>query len=106
MYTRRDFTWITLASLRVPAALAAGKPNSRVAGVQIGAQSYSFRTMPLDDAIKGMTEIGLSECELWQGHIEPQQQARGEQAREQLRKWRLDTPMDHFRDIGKKWRTA
>src|SRR5262249_20645471 len=94
------------ASLRVPGALAVGKPNSRVAGVQIGAQSYSFRTMPLDDAIKAMTEIGLSECELWQGHVEPQQQARGEQAREQLRKWRLDTPMDHFRDIGKKWQTA
>ena len=92
MYTRRDFTRITLASLPVSAAFAARKPNSRVAGVQLGAQSYSFRTMPFDDAIKAMTEIGLNECELWQGHVEPQQQARGEEAREQLRKWRLVPP--------------
>jgi sugar phosphate isomerase/epimerase len=105
MYSRRDFTRITLASLPLSAAVGNGKPNSRIAGVQLGAQSYSFRTMPLDDAIKAMADIGLSECELWQGHVEPQQ-GRGEAAREELRKWRLETSMDHFRDVGKKFRTA
>jgi sugar phosphate isomerase/epimerase len=106
MYSRRDFTRIALASLPLSAGFANGKPNSRIAGVQIGAQSYSFRTMPLDDAIKAMADIGLSECELWQGHVEPQQSGRGEAAREELRKWRLETSMDHFRDVGKKFRTA
>ena len=106
MYTRRDFTKITLASMPLTAALADGKPNSRVAGVLIGAQSYSFRTMPLDEAIKAMTGIGLSECELWQGHAEPSPQGRGDAAREELTKWRTTVSMDHFRDIGKKFRAA
>ena len=106
MQTRRDFTRITLASIPLAAAFANGKPNSRVAGVQLGAQSYSFRTMPLDDAIKAMVDIGLSECELYQGHVEPRPQGRGEAAREELSKWRTTVSMDHFRNVRKKFQTA
>ena len=39
--------------------------------VRIGVQSYSFRTLPIEDALKAMKEIGLAECELWSGHLEP-----------------------------------
>lgn len=86
--TRRDFGKLTVGGIvAVPAtAVARGfspgiagfspgaKIDSKVAGVQLGAQSYSFRDMPLDAAIAAMAEIGLGECELWSGHVEPRPQ--------------------------------
>ena len=69
MYTRREFGKLTLAGL--PLSLALGPINSRVDGVRIGVQSYSFRTLPLDAAIKAMSEIGIGDCELFSGHVEP-----------------------------------
>jgi sugar phosphate isomerase/epimerase len=64
------------------------------AGVQIGVQSYSFRDRPLDAAIEGMKTLGLRTCELWQGHVEPVKVSR-----DQLRAWRLTTPLSTFADI-------
>lgn len=97
MYTRRDLGKLALASLPV-AALA--KSNSKVRGVMIGAQSYSFRDRSLDDAIKAMGEIGLSYLELWQGHVEP----RG--SREDVRKWRQSVSMDEIKKIRAKFEAA
>ena len=86
----------------------AGKPDSKFRGVQVGVQSYSFRDRPLDDAIKGMVEVGLSSCELWQGHVEPQRDAlaRDGNPREALRKWRLTVPLDEFKAIRAKFDRA
>ena len=76
MYTRREFGKMTLAGL--PLSLALGRIDSRVDGVRIGVQSYSFRTLPLDEAIKAMSDIGIGECELYSGHVEPRRrQLRG-----------------------------
>ena len=102
--TRRNFGKIALASLPLP--IAFGKPDSKVNGVQIGAQSYSFRDRPLDDAIKAMVELGLSECELWMGHVEPRQQARGKEAQEALRKWRESASMGQFKEVAAKFKKA
>jgi sugar phosphate isomerase/epimerase len=99
MLSRRDFHRLALASL--PASTALAKPNSKIHGVQIGVQSYSFRDRPLDDAIKGMLEVGLSECELWQGHVEPKGQGR-----DALRKWRTTVSMDVFKNVRKNFRSA
>jgi sugar phosphate isomerase/epimerase len=131
--------------------MALAKINSKLSGVRIGVQSYSFRDLSLDDAIKAMVDIGIGECELYSGHVEPKPPSgpggrsapagarppqteagtprpaaggppaggqaprgaggggRGGQnpaAREELRKWRLTVPLDHFKAIRKKFDNA
>ena len=85
--------------------------------MRIGVQSYSFRTMPLDDAIKAMTDIGIGECELFSGHVEPRPPpgAFGGPGAPPVdpavrAAWRgktprlagLTTPLDHFAVVRKK----
>src|SRR3954451_4381968 len=103
--TRRELGKIALAAMPLSRALAAPKIDSKVGGVQLGAQSYSFRDRPMDKAIDAYKEVGLGECELWQGHVEPQV-PRGAAGREELRKWRLETPLDHFAKVHKQWDDA
>ena len=95
--TRRGFGQTLLAA---PLARAATKPNSRINGVLIGIQSYSFRDRPLGAAVQAMAEIGFSSCELWQGHVEPKM------SREPLRNWRTSVSMDFFREVRKKFDSA
>jgi sugar phosphate isomerase/epimerase len=122
MYSRRDFGKIALAGL--PASMALAKINSEFSGVRIGAQSYSFRDRTLDEAIQAMKEIGIGECELYSGHVEPRAQRprpQGDKAekkagprggpeaearRQALRKWRLSVPLDEFQAVRKKFDDA
>jgi sugar phosphate isomerase/epimerase len=128
MYTRRDFGKIALAALPLASALA--KINSKVNGVQLGVQTYSFRDLPpegiVDAVIKAMTEIGLGECEVFASQFEPAQPRMGggggrgrgttppdpavvaarEKARADLRDWRLSVSMDHFKNLKKKFEDA
>ena len=74
--TRRELERMVLAGLSAPlfsrpSTAAPAKPNSKVKGVQIGVQSYSFRDRGLDEAIQAMLDVGLSSCELYSGHVEP-----------------------------------
>ena len=98
MLTRRLFQQAALAAVAAP--LFSAKPDSIVDGVQLGVQSYSFRDRPLDQAIAAMAEVGLSECELYQGHVEPK--LRGAE----LTEWRRTVPLDHFKEIRKKFDAA
>jgi sugar phosphate isomerase/epimerase len=66
--TRREVGKIALASL--PLARAFGAINSRIDGVQLGAITYSFGQMPLDEIVKAYVEIGLGEMELMSNHAE------------------------------------
>jgi sugar phosphate isomerase/epimerase len=95
------FGGLAASALPLGNLLAADKPNSKFNGVQIGVQSYSFRDRSLDEAIKGMVEVGLSSCELWQGHVEPKGLKRDE-----LAKWRQATSLDEFKNIRKKFDAA
>lgn len=72
MYTRREFGKLTLVGLPlVGMPLKLALAEAKVSGVRIGVQSYSFRTMELDAAIAAMKDIGIGECELFSGHVEP-----------------------------------
>jgi sugar phosphate isomerase/epimerase len=116
MYSRREFGLLTLSSLALPALCRA----QTISGVRLGVQTYSLRDLPrpadgdmVEPIIKGMTEIGFSECELWAPQIEPAQPpGRGrppedvQKSREELRRWRVETPLDHFQAIRKKFDAA
>jgi sugar phosphate isomerase/epimerase len=97
MYLRREFLTTVLAAARLSAL---GKIDSKVNGVQLGLQTYSFRDRSIDDAIIAMSEIGLGECEVYEGHIEPRM------PRELLRQWRLAVPLANFESIRKKFEDA
>jgi len=103
MLTRRDFGKMAAAALPLSRALAA--INSKINGVEIGVQTYSFRSLPhdqvVDGTIKAMVDIGLGICELFCSQIEPARVSRDE-----LRNWRLTTPLDYFKDVHKKFDDA
>jgi sugar phosphate isomerase/epimerase len=102
MISRRAFTRVSVASFAAP--LFAARLDSKINGVQIGVQSYSFRDRPLDEAIAGIAAAGLSECELWQGHVEPK--SSGTDKRADLRQWRTTVPLDEFAKIRAKFDKA
>jgi len=125
MLTRREFGTLALAGLALPRLVEAAI-NSTVNGVRLGVQTYSFRDLPrpagaadsVDVVIDAMKTIGLGECELFAPQLEPQfgtgaRGARGAppspaavKARDDLRKWRLETPLDHFKNVRKKFDAA
>ena len=120
MLTRRNFGWL------MGAGLVGGRLKAdTTAGVRVGVQTYSFRDMPrpagapdaVDLVIKAMKDSGVPECELFAPQLEPPQPAgRGARgappspeavkARDALRKWRLETPLDRFKDVRKKFDAA
>lgn len=134
MYTRREFGRMTIAGLALP-HMRPGLSDARAAGVRLGVQTYSFREIPrsgerdaIDDVIGAMTACGLRECELWAGQAEPRfgpppgggrgrglppdspeaQKAReaAQKAREAQRRWRIETPLEHFRAMRRKFDEA
>jgi sugar phosphate isomerase/epimerase len=69
----------------------------------------------VEPLIKGMSACGFTECELWAPQIEPASPfGRGanvtpeerQKARADLRRWRVETPLDHFQTIRKKFDAA
>ena len=101
MITRREFAQLTVMSTAASVALPAlAAIDSRVSGVMIGAQTYSFRDLhSLDDCIAAMKEIGLGYAELWDNQVLPKD-------RSQVSAWRSNPPMDEIRGIRKKFDAA
>jgi len=127
MYSRREFGKMMLAGL--PLSMALAQINSKFRGVQIGAITYSFRSMPASEIIPAMVKLGLSEAELMSNHCEalagapqaaggggqrgggrgqmtPEQQEAQRQQQEALRKWRMATSPDTFKAVKKKFNDA
>ena len=115
-----------LVRLRPDATYAGAAIDSTFNGVRLGVQTYSFRDLPrtagatdsVDVVIKAMLDAGVGECELFAPQLEPQfaQGARGARgappspeaikAREDLRRWRIESSLDHFRNVRKKFDAA
>ncbi len=113
-YSRRDFAKLGLSGLALPGLLgrtALGAPrmiDSKIGGVQLGAQSYSFRDLPIDEAIQAMAADGIGDCELFSPHIEAggmHNHAPGS-PRPDVHKWRMSVPLDYFAGIKKKFNDA
>ena len=108
----------------------AKKPNSKFGGVQIGAITYSWRSMPgsAEDTLKYCLECGISSIELMgnvpesyaglpQGNIprlskdatEEQKtayQKASAQLADEQKKWRTTVPMTKFEELGKMYNNA
>ena len=130
MLTRREFGTLVIAGMLVrlkpDTTVHAAAASSIINGVRIGAQTYSYRDLPrpagatdsVDVVTAALLESGLTECELFSPQLEPQfsSGARGERgappspqaikAREDQRQWRLESSLDHFRNVRKKFDAA
>jgi sugar phosphate isomerase/epimerase len=109
--SRREFMKTTFGAAPLYAILGA-KIDSVVSGVRLGTITYSFRELPrtpgaadaVDVMIKALTDCGIGEIELFCPDVEPR--LTGATRREDLRKWRLSTPMDHFKAVRKRFQDA
>jgi len=134
LYTRREVGKLALAGM--PAAgvllksgrgLAAGKPNSKWAGVQVGLNvPYSFGSnmMTGDETLDRCVQLGVSAVELRSQPVEqflgvplnlisprgrgtpPPEPAAQKANAEELSKWRAGAPMSKVKDLRNKWEDA
>jgi sugar phosphate isomerase/epimerase len=92
------------AALRLGMAAMARPPIQSVfGGVTLGVQGYSFRDLPLDQAIRAMAAIGFGACEANYIHMEP---AAIRPDRAKLREWRLTVPLSMFEKAAREYRAA
>jgi sugar phosphate isomerase/epimerase len=93
-------------------------PPSTFAGVTIGANSNTFASMSIDDAIAGMIDAGISSAELHPRQVQPQltglrlppeghrtsaQDELARWGRESMRNWRLNVPLETYAGIGRRY---
>src|SRR4030095_6701810 len=93
-----------------------------VNGVVFGVETFSFHDLPpsgdaqlIPTIIKNLQTLGIAECEIMSGHIEPfasvmtgwwVQSRRAPdfaRLREEARRWRLSVPMTYYRDIRRRF---
>jgi sugar phosphate isomerase/epimerase len=135
MYTRREFgtlSAVVLGGTALPRRLTA-QVDPTVGGVVVGVQTYSFRALPRSGAdgehdrtavgprdadqseatIQAMTRCGIGDCELWSPTVEPASGVGRDaspdvrrQARDALRRWRIEAPLSHFEAIRERFTAA
>jgi sugar phosphate isomerase/epimerase len=133
VYSRREFSKLSLFTLagaaslsflgRSRAADAAGKPNSKFAGVQVGMNvPYSFGKpqMTGEEILKNCVQIGISAVELRTQSVEvfmgapvdlifppkAAPKAEGAGGDEKLRQWRRSAPMERAKAFRKMYEDA
>lgn len=125
--TRRDFTKLALTApvgpwlaQPLPAQAPTRRPNSEINGVNVGAITYSYRSMPDQSAeayLRYIVDSGISQIEFSGGPVEAfagaptmprigpgghgvaltaDQQAQQREALAKLRAWRTSVSMDRF----------
>jgi len=125
-FSRRDFGKTLLAGVPAAAAFAqTPKLIEKINGVQFGVETFSFHDLPaagtpelIPALIQDMRDVGLVECEIMSGHVEPRgsyatgwwvatRKAPGyNEMREDARNWRLTIPMDYYRKVRKQFEDA
>ncbi len=81
------------------------KPNSKVAGVQLGVTTYSYRSMPhrVDDVIQYLLFAGVNSIEL---RLVAEEDLGIPQDKAAQRQWRLSLPMERYAAMRKKFNDA
>ncbi len=108
IYSRREFGQVTLAAL--PFSFfndqnPRKRLDSTINGVQIGVQSFSFRSLRgPDEIIRAMTQIGLGSVELMSNHAEAG--AGAPAGADAARQWRRGISMDAFTAVRQKFQDA
>jgi sugar phosphate isomerase/epimerase len=126
LFTRRDIGKIALGA-GTAASLMAAKPNSNFGGVQIGAITYCFRSLPgsAEEILKYCLDCGISGIELMNytaesyagapagqrmpgaGRAPKTEQKSGlKQAADELKQWRLSVSMDKYKAFRKMYENA
>jgi hypothetical protein len=112
----------------IASGIQSKKPNSKVAGVQLGCTTYSYRMMPhkVNEVIQYLLLAGINSIELRSvaeedlgipqipirpsGTLTDQEKAdyakATEEAKEAQRKWRLSLPMQRYSEMRKKFNDA
>jgi sugar phosphate isomerase/epimerase len=125
-FSRRDLGRLVAG---VPLSLAMARqtrtPPTTVNGVVFGVETFSFHDLPpsgdpalIPTIIRNMQALGIAECEIMSGHIEPyasaltgwwvqsRRAADFSRLREEARHWRLTVSMDYYRGIRKQFEDA
>ena len=122
MLTRREFGVMTVGAVAAGAllgrrdALAQGEaPNrSYIRGVQFGVQPFCYHDLAMTrenrpELIRRLVQNEMGMVELHATWVEPRFNAPGvstEEARERLRRWRLEAPAEYYRGIRKEFDAA
>ena len=127
--TRREMAKLLAGvplSLAMTRLAGQGTPGgTTVNGVVFGVETFSFHDLPpsgdpklIPTIISNLRALGIAECEIMSGHIEPfpsvmtgwwVQSRRApdfQRLREEARKWRLTVPMQYYRDIRRHFEDA
>lgn len=124
--TRRDFGKAALAAAAIGPVKAA--IDSKINGVELGAQTYSFNTLEKDppSIVHAFVVCGLGDAELMSNHCEelagipqmphsrrergvpltPQQQEQEKQARDAIAQWKAAANPDTWRGVRKRFNDA
>jgi sugar phosphate isomerase/epimerase len=125
-FSRRDLGRLVVG---VPLSLAMARqtrtPLTTVNGVVFGVETFSFHDLPpsgdpalIPTIIRNMQALGIAECEIMSGHIEPYASAMTgwwvqsrrapdfARLRDEARHWRLTVRMDYYRAIRKQFEDA
>jgi sugar phosphate isomerase/epimerase len=110
--SRRQFAKGMLASF--PVSLAVAKAERSAEAVRIGVCTYSFRDVPrqngdaIGPTLQALRACQANICELFSPQLEPAEpsgHASGS-SHDQLREWRLSTPMEYFKQVRAKFESA
>jgi sugar phosphate isomerase/epimerase len=124
--SRRDLGKLVAS---VPLSLAMARqtrtPPTTINGVVFGVETFSFHDLPrsgdpalIPTIIRNMQALGIAECEIMSGHIEPYASALTgwwvqsrrapdfSRLRDEARQWRLTVSMDYYREIRKQFEDA